>query len=430
MKTLIFSMLTLVGITFCARTQAQEINSTINGSNANIVAEAEQGVFGQAQLTLARGSATSQGLTRYQIYNNPNIPLSYAHWETGVGYNFDSDFTISRTTASGYIAKQTAILVQNDDLHVGINVFEADARLHIDDPEVGTLIGESDGDLGYFTVNRPESADDAIARFRDAGTTIMRINPNSYSYQVEVNGDVKIDGDLEVLGMYNVSDEQLKKNVRKFENAIDKIQKLRPATYEFRSDNEKFDFLNLPGEIQFGFIAQELEMVFPNLVKAIERTKEDGEQHEVDLKAVNYTALVPVLVAGMQEQQIEMDALRKQNEALEDRLERLEALLTNNTGNAATSNSSNLATQGKLQQNQPNPFSENTLIRYTIPEQVRQARLKIINLDGKVLKTITLQGQGAGQATFDAGNLPSGTYLYSLILDGKMQETKQMIVTK
>ncbi len=425
MKTLIFSMLILIGITFCTYIQAQEINSIINGSQANIEVEAEQGVFGQAQLTLKRGSVTSQGLTRYQIYNNPNIPLSYSNWETGVGYNFDSDFTISKTTASGYIAKQTAILVQNSNLHVGINVVEANARLHVDDAEVGILAGESGGALGYLTVNRPESADDAIARFRDDGSTILRVNPFDYIYEVDINGAGRITS-----GTWSASDEKLKKDIQALDHALDKIQQLRPTSYKFRTDEEKFAYLNLGEEEQFGLIAQELKTVFPNLVRETEEYDENGENRGFSLHAVNYDGLIPVLIAGMQEQQREIEALHKQNEALEDRLERLEALLATDTGKAAAANSSTIATQGKLQQNQPNPFSESTIIRYSIPEQVRQARLKIMTLDGKVVKTIALQGQGAGQATFDAGNLASGAYLYSLILDGQIQETKQMIVTK
>jgi len=144
------------------------------------------------------------------------------------------------------------------------------------------------------------------------------------------------------------SDRKLKKNIRDYEGAINDIMNLRPREYDCRVD--EFPTLGLPTEPQLGLIAQELEEVFPELIKEThnpkqvvpesaareqgldykvimeavyddegtlqaEATVEVGE--EFDFKAVNYIGLVPVLIKGIQEQQAMIEALEARIEELE-----------------------------------------------------------------------------------------------------------------
>ena len=66
--------------------------------------------------------------------------------------------------------------------------------------------------------------------------------------------------------------------------------------------------------VNVGFIAQELEKVFPDFVN----TPENG------MKAVSYQALIPVLVKGMQEQADMINALKLENETLIKKVFKLE----------------------------------------------------------------------------------------------------------
>ena len=84
---------------------------------------------------------------------------------------------------------------------------------------------------------------------------------------------------------------------------------------------------------------------------------------------------------------------------------------------------------GYLMQNQPNPFNHTTAIRYTLPEDAKNASLRIMDSNGRMLKEVKL-ADTKGEVTINAGELNSGSYSYSLIVDGRIIDTKQMILTK
>jgi hypothetical protein len=46
------------------------------------------------------------------------------------------------------------------------------------------------------------------------------------------------------------------------------------------------------------------------------------------------------------------------------------------------------------------------------------------------LKSVKLNGSGNGAINIKANELPSGAYRYSLVIDGKVIETKQMVQAK
>ena len=83
-------------------------------------------------------------------------------------------------------------------------------------------------------------------------------------------------------------------------------------------NTQEYKFLGLSDEEQIGFLAQELEQEFPQVVNATIQTDADGEEvvdHE--LKSVNYEALIPVLTKAIQEQQEMIKALEARIEILE-----------------------------------------------------------------------------------------------------------------
>lgn len=84
----------------------------------------------------------------------------------------------------------------------------------------------------------------------------------------------------------------------------------------------------------------------------------------------------------------------------------------------------------KLYSNYPNPFNPETIIRYSIP-QSSFTTIKIYNIEGKELATIVNEMKTAGnyQISFNASQLPSGTYFYR-IESGNFSSTKKMILLK
>ncbi len=83
-----------------------------------------------------------------------------------------------------------------------------------------------------------------------------------------------------------------------------------------------------------------------------------------------------------------------------------------------------------LEANWPNPFNPVTTIGFTLPETAA-ARLDVYNLSGTRVASLVdgLTAAGAHQVSFDASNLASGVYFYTLQAAG-VHETRKMILQK
>ena len=84
-----------------------------------------------------------------------------------------------------------------------------------------------------------------------------------------------------------------------------------------------------------------------------------------------------------------------------------------------------------LKQNFPNPFNPNTIISYEL-QITSFVKLKVFTVQGKEIKTLVNQKQGAGEykIEFDAHELSSGVYFYSMFLDDAKTDTKKMLLIK
>ena len=83
-----------------------------------------------------------------------------------------------------------------------------------------------------------------------------------------------------------------------------------------------------------------------------------------------------------------------------------------------------------LDANYPNPFNPTTSIRFNMGETAN-AELAVFNMAGQKVATLVngLVGAGSHEVTFDASNLSSGVYFYTLN-SGSIVETRKMILTK
>ncbi len=180
---------------------------------------------------------------------------------------------------------------------------------------------------------------------------------------VEGNADYAgyFDGNVVVTGslIYGTSDGRLKEKTKELQGALGMISRLRPKSYFFKKDQN----IALPGGLQYGLIAQELEEVIPDLVYDVKHPGKpiykkvmataadrlpvpDGEEEAIAIapgdqrkdglalapqteaspeayreevvgyeadrtyKAINYQALIPVLVGAVQELQAEVEELK------------------------------------------------------------------------------------------------------------------------
>jgi hypothetical protein len=123
-----------------------------------------------------------------------------------------------------------------------------------------------------------------------------------YSYATTAGYAGYFSGNIYCSGSYLPSDEKLKENIQPLENTLDKVMLLDVKTYFFK---QEFPEMNLPDSRQYGFTAQNIEEVFPELIKL---NPAKGKEQSIEFKAVNYIGLIPVLTEAMQEQQILLNA--------------------------------------------------------------------------------------------------------------------------
>ena len=157
----------------------------------------------------------------------------------------------------------------------------------------------------------------------------------------------------------------------------------------------------------YGLDAEVLKEVYPDLVY---------ESQEGDL-CINYTEMIPLLVQSVSELRAQVVSLQGAQ-----------------TYNVRARNGSETGVGGNvldvptLEQNDPNPFTQTTVVRYTLPESVKSAFLYIYDLNGTQIDQKMLQSRGKSSVTLEAGSLAPGMYLYALVADGKVIDTKRMII--
>ncbi|HEX2788660.1 MAG TPA: T9SS type A sorting domain-containing protein [Ignavibacteria bacterium] len=94
-------------------------------------------------------------------------------------------------------------------------------------------------------------------------------------------------------------------------------------------------------------------------------------------------------------------------------------------------NLSGVANSFSLAQNFPNPFNPSTSIRFALPN-ASNVVLKIYDISGKEVATLInnqVVSAGLNEVTFNAKNLASGIYFYS-ITAGNFKDTKKMMLIK
>lgn len=218
-----------------------------------------------------------------------------------------------------------------------------------------------------------------------------------------------------------ISDSTLKTNITPLQNASEILNSINTYSYTMKNNEE---------EVEYGVLAQELESILPSLVDSA---------HGV--RGVNYTGLIPFLISGFQEKDQalnelhnEITQLRAENEWLREQVEMLLATMNGemNSNNLKSQHSTNDNMGGcpVLYQNNPNPFSQETRIHYFIPETSNNASLIIYNLQGQELANYSLTQKGEQDCIIQGSELMAGMYVYTLIVDNQIVDSKRMILTK
>lgn len=148
----------------------------------------------------------------------------------------------------------------------------------------GNSVGSA-ADYWYLKTN-------SLERMRMDGSGNLGIGNSAPGYKLDVTGDINSSTALRVAGTQvctsagctAVSDRRLKENIQPLENSLENILKLDAVSYDWKDKSKYGD------KHQIGFIAQEVEKIFPEVIAT---DKKSG------LKSVAYDHLVAPLVEAV-----------------------------------------------------------------------------------------------------------------------------------
>jgi hypothetical protein len=250
-------------------------------------------------------------------------------------------------------------------------------------------------------------------------------------------------------GWTNFSDGRYKKNIQQNVPGLAFINKLNPITYSLDitgienklHESQKpisdknlataANYLNDPVVKQSveeksavsysGFVAQDVEKAADSVgytFSGVDKPK-DANQSFYGLR---YGDFVVPLVKAVQELSKLNDSANSKIDSLQQQINELRAMILSKTQAVGAA-----IPGASLDQNVPNPTSNSTTIGYSLPQGATAAQMQITDMNGSILQIIPLSGIGRNILTIDTSSFASGTYSYSLFIDGQLAGTKKMV---
>ncbi len=206
-----------------------------------------------------------------------------------------------------------------DDGKIGIGTLNPAGNLHIgidgdkvvDNANGGLLIlGQTSKAHMSFDSNEIQTKSNSNTAsplyINQSGGKVVIGRDGNFS-QVDIHGNISVDGQIWHHGSTNVSDMALKRDINPLQAGLDELRKLNPVSFRWKDKNLD------KGDPIFGFVAQEVQKVFGSLVH---KNEENGNL------GISTTELVPVLVRSVQEQQHYIEKLESRLEALEKKMDK------------------------------------------------------------------------------------------------------------
>jgi len=159
-------------------------------------------------------------------------------------------------------------------------------------------------------------------------------------------------------------------------------------------------------KLHYGFIAQEVKEIYPELVYE----DKDG------ILGIDYVSFIPLLVEELNQQTATINNLKQE----------IETLKVTNRNTIITNKDKSF---GELYQNCPNPFDESTAIKFRLSNDINSAAIYLFDLQGNQIKSFSINNTNES-VEIKASELQPGMYLYSLVANGKVLDTKTLILAK
>ncbi len=236
------------------------------------------------------------------------------------------------------------------------------------------------------------------------------------SFKVQV-GNIYVKSIGGAVGWTNYSDERIKQDIKENVPGLVFINQLRPVTYHFNTKKEmellgRRDSLNEASESQLesmqftGFLAQEVD-------KAAKKANYDfsGVDKAGKIMGLRYSEFVVPLVKAVQELSAKNDSLQKAFDAVQARLSRIEAKLSDSqVSDLVAPSSVSAVTASTTLSVYPNPAKGNLSVSFNSNSSV-VATIAVLDMAGSSIVQKSLSAKaGNNNINLNVGNLASGTY--------------------
>ena len=211
-----------------------------------------------------------------------NHPVSITHSSNGSS----KDFTISQKGAT-----QSNLVLSSEGTSQEALKFIASAggiTNQFSTNKSYTIKNKTDDLRIKLTDNSSTPLNEKIEIINTNGTASNSINITSTSGSITLlsNNNIILDGTVSMKGETSfTSDRRLKNNISKFDEALDTVMKFEGVNFTWKKDKNN--------KKQYGFIAQQIQEIIPELVNTDENNG----------LSVNYIGVIPILVEAIKEQQ-------------------------------------------------------------------------------------------------------------------------------
>lgn len=285
-------------------TTGLEVNSGVANSTAVLANVSGVGVGLRAEsLSAANTFAAIQGNTNSSTASNSAILGN----NSGAGYGVAGQIPSTATGAAAVYGSNLRTTGGSGVSGIGFN----------------GVVGTSQSALGFGIYGYNNSAATGTSPSLGIGTYGYGLN-GVYGQTTNVTtgwagyftADLGVDGSgYSVGGWFTVSDKRLKSNIVPITGALDKLALIQGTHYTITTPTKQ-----IGGELQFkkreqyGVIAQDLQVVFPEMVS--EKAIFNNAGDDTIYKTVDYIQLVPVMIEAIKELNAEVEQLKKELEEL------------------------------------------------------------------------------------------------------------------
>ena len=211
---------------------------------------------------------------------------------------FRADYNGNVTITGKYISPEiettditvSGISILNGNVDINSNL-DVDGRTELDIANISETLNVvgfttlSNATVGILTAIEFHGDGSNLTNISNSGSGIVGIDTTAFSYFNHINAV----GIITAQDFDALSDIRYKSNIKTINNVLNKVVEIRGVSFDWKETQKP----------SYGLIAQELEEIFPELVR--------GE----DPKVVNYNGIIPILIESIKEMKSELDDIKK-----------------------------------------------------------------------------------------------------------------------